>query len=122
MKRTMLFLTLIRLASAQAPTGAITGIVRDPSGAAVAGARVNAVNPATALTRSADTPEQGGYSFAALQAGEYEVSVEAAGFRRMVRQVLVEAGVTFVMIHTEAKGTLKNDDAPSPSVWVDAHR
>ena len=83
MKKAILFITLIGFASAQAPTGTITGIARDPSGAAVSGAPVRLTSQATGFARTAVTSEQGDYSFPALLVGEYEVSIEAPGFQRM---------------------------------------
>jgi hypothetical protein len=44
--------------------------------------------------RTIATSPQGDYSCPGLQAGAYEVSVEAPGFQRTVRQATVEAGVT----------------------------
>src|SRR5260370_32740284 len=79
---------------AQAPTGPIAGVAGGPSGAAVAGAHVKVTSQAAGFARTAVTSEQGDFSFPALQAGEYEVSVEASGFQRMVRQAAVEAGTT----------------------------
>src|SRR5260370_3572692 len=79
---------------AQAQTGTIAGFARDPSGAAVAGAQVKLTNRATGLTRTAVTSEQGDYSFPALLAGEYEVSVEGSGFQRPVRPAAVAGGTT----------------------------
>src|SRR5712691_2036383 len=79
---------------AQAPTGAIAGIARDPAGAAVAGVHVRLTSRASGFARTAVTSEQGDYSFPALLAGEYEVSVEASGFQRMLRHAVLEAGTT----------------------------
>src|ERR1041384_7824334 len=79
---------------AQAPTGTIAGVARDPSGAAVAGAQVKLTSRATGFARTAVTSEGGDFSFPALLAGEYEVSVEAQGFERMSRRATVEAGAT----------------------------
>jgi len=78
---------------AQAPVGAIVGVARDASGAAVAGAQAT-LTRAAGFARTAATSTQGDYSFPALLPGEYEVSVAATGFQRMVRPVVVEAGVT----------------------------
>jgi hypothetical protein len=55
---------------------------------------VKLTSPASGFSRSAATSEQGGFSFPVLLAGEYEVSIEAPGFQRMVRQAAVEAGTT----------------------------
>ena len=79
---------------AQAPVGAVVGVVSDPSGAAVAGARVQAVSLATGVSRTGASDGQGDYSFPALLAGEYEISAEAPGFQVTVRNASVEAGAT----------------------------
>src|SRR6266852_6330647 len=92
--RAIVFFTWIGFASAQAPTGTITGVAHDPSGAAVSGAPVKLTSQATGFARTAVTSAQGDYSFPALLAGEYEASIEAPGFQRMVRQAAVEAGGT----------------------------
>ena len=93
-EKAFLFFALIGLTSAQVPTGTIAGVARDPSGAAVASARVKLTSQAVGFGRTAVTSEQGDYSFPALPAGEYEMSVEASGFQRMVRPAVVEAGTT----------------------------
>ncbi len=62
--------------------GTITGTVTDPSGGAVPGATVVARNPATALSQSAVTSNEGAYSFLYLPAGTYAVTAEKAGFKK----------------------------------------
>src|SRR5262245_20119075 len=76
-KNTMLLLALTGSLGAQVPTGAIAGVVRDPSGAAVSGAWLKIVSRATSVSRMETSSEQGDYSFPALMTVEYEVSVEA---------------------------------------------
>lgn len=66
---------------AAAPTGTITGTVLDPSGAAVVGAKVTAVNLGTGLSRDATTTNDGGYTFPLLPVGLYRVTVRETGFR-----------------------------------------
>ena len=97
---------------AQAPTGTIAGVARDPSGAAVAGAQVKLTSPAVGFGRTAVTSEQGDYGFPALLASEYEVSIEAPGFQRMVRQAAVEAGAT-----TTTDFALRVGDVKEPHVF-----
>src|SRR5690348_3605621 len=67
-------------ATAQTVTGAITGVVTDPSGALVAGARVTAENNATGVRAAAQTNGSGAYTIRFLPIGVYTVTVEAKGF------------------------------------------
>ena len=90
----MLCILIPEVCNAQAPVGTIAGIVRDPSGAVITGAPVQALSRATGLARTTVTDERGDYSFPALLAGDYEGSVDAPGFQRIVRTVIVEAGTT----------------------------
>jgi hypothetical protein len=109
---------------AQAPTGSIAGVVRDPSGAAVSAAQIKAVSMANGLERTIATSEQGDYSFPALLAGEYEVSVEASGFQRIVRTAAIETGVTTTADFTLRVGETKDSvtvDGASPQVHYDSH-
>lgn len=76
-------------------TGRLQGVVTDPSGAAVAGARVIAAEKSTGAKREATTDDAGRYSLAALPAGEYTLTFEAAGFQQLVRSsVQVETAVS----------------------------
>jgi len=63
------------------PTGTIAGNVSDPSGAAIAGAKVTVTNINTGFTRDTTTASDGGYVFPLLPVGFYSVAVEAQGFR-----------------------------------------
>ena len=82
------------LCVAQSPSGTITGIVRDSSGGVITGALVHAVNRATGQRRMTTAGIHGEYAFPALLPREYELSVEAIGFRRIARAVTVVAGTT----------------------------
>lgn len=64
--------------SAQSDTGAIQGVVKDPSGAVVPRADVTA--KWGAATRTVATDGQGRYAFIGLAPGTYAVRVTAAGF------------------------------------------
>jgi Carboxypeptidase regulatory-like domain len=61
--------------------GSILGTVTDPRGAVVAGARVTATDTATGIKQSLSTDGQGFYAFQNLPVGNYNVDVEAPGFR-----------------------------------------
>ena len=87
---------------AQVVTATLTGIVTDPSGATVAGAKVKAVNVGTNLSREAVSDSAGVYTIPALSPGEYRIEVEQAGFKRqvlpgIVLQVAQEARVNVAL-------------------------
>jgi hypothetical protein len=80
---------------AAAANGEVTGIVTDPSGAAVAGATVNATNTETGLKRAAKTSDTGLYRLPVLPLGTYDINVEAAGFSTAKRTgITLTAGQT----------------------------
>ncbi len=111
-------------ALAQSPTGTIAGVVRDPSGAAAAGAQVKLTSQATGFAWTAVTAEQGDFSFPSLLAGEYEVNVEAPGFQRMVRAATVEAGATTTTDFALRVGEVTESitvDAAAPQMHYDSH-
>ena len=64
------------------PTGTIAGNVSDPSGAAIAGAKIVANDLNTGLSRTTTTGGDGGYVLPLLPVGSYSISVEAQGFER----------------------------------------
>ncbi|MCE5311410.1 MAG: carboxypeptidase regulatory-like domain-containing protein [Acidobacteriales bacterium] len=67
---------------AQAITGTISGVIKDPNGAVVPGAKVVARNAGTNATTSAITDVAGTYKIINLVSGEYVLEVEAKGFRK----------------------------------------
>jgi hypothetical protein len=69
---------------AQTYTATLTGTVADPSGAAVPNVKVMAVNQGTKLEYTAQTGDSGVYTIPFLPVGDYVVTAEAAGFRRLV--------------------------------------
>lgn len=69
---------------AQDATGRIVGSVVDPQGAAVSGARVTATNAATKFVKETTSEQDGSFQILLLPIGNYSVSVEVAGFRKLV--------------------------------------
>ncbi|HWR13386.1 MAG TPA: TonB-dependent receptor [Terriglobales bacterium] len=65
---------------AQVLYGSLTGNVTDASGAAVPGAKVEALNVNTGITRDTTTDQSGIYRLTSLQPGTYKVTVTAPKF------------------------------------------
>jgi Carboxypeptidase regulatory-like domain/TonB-dependent Receptor Plug Domain len=75
-------LLCVSLSHAQsAGTGAIAGTVTDPSGAAVANAKVTLTSLATGQARVATTGANGDYRFSLLPPGNYSLEFSASGFK-----------------------------------------
>ena len=74
---------------AQDPAGALEGQARDSSGGAIRGAAVTARHAQTGFTLSQKTTDNGLYRLAPLPAGEYTLTVEAAGFSRFTQEPIV---------------------------------
>jgi hypothetical protein len=80
-------------ARAQVTTADAIGTVTDPTGAVLPGALVIVKNTGTGIERKAQTGKTGEYTFTQLQTGDYEVKVEAKGFKSHVaRNIRLMAG------------------------------
>ena len=76
----ILFLCAGSVAFAQAGRGSISGLVSDPSGAVVNGAKVTALNHATGVELHTVTSDAGLYNFVSLNPGLYVVTASQKGF------------------------------------------
>jgi Carboxypeptidase regulatory-like domain len=73
-------------------TGAIAGVVTDPTAAVVSGVSITLKNVDTGSSASTTTNSQGSYNFSFVQPGHYSVSATAAGFQEIVKNVSVALG------------------------------
>jgi Carboxypeptidase regulatory-like domain/TonB dependent receptor len=76
-------------AFAQSTFGSIIGTVKDQSGSVVPGASVTVVNQGTSSKRTSVTSASGTYELLNLDAGIYELSIQASGFKDQVFSHLV---------------------------------
>ena len=72
----------------QRTTGRLRGQILDPSGGAVANAQVTVTNQQTGVTVTITTTSAGTYELPSVLPGLYRVSVEAKGFRNLVKKDL----------------------------------
>lgn len=98
MKITAIF-TLISIAGGvafgQTAAGTLTGLVKDPTGAVIAGAPVTATNVDTGAKVAGATSQTGNYTIPQLPVGKYVVTVEQTGFKTFREaNVVVDAAQT----------------------------
>ena len=84
-----------------ATTGAVLGVVTDPSGGLVVGASVELTNTATGAKASMVSGAEGQFAFPTLNPGTYSIAVSAKGFRTSVLE-----GIN-VQVNTSATANIK---------------
>lgn len=77
-------LSMFPTVNAQTTTATVTGTITDTSGAVISNARVTAKNQGTQLEFTAVSGSSGVYTIPFLPVGDYVVSVEAGGFKKLV--------------------------------------
>ena len=92
---------------AQANVGGIVGTVSDSSNAAISGATVTLVNPATNEKQETLTNTAGEYVFSLVRPATYNISAAFKGFQRVVREnVVLQVAETIRVDFTLVPGTL----------------
>jgi hypothetical protein len=84
----------LMLAQTTISTGSIQGLIKDPSGAVVSGAKISISNKATGRVITTTTTSAGAYASGALTPGDYTLKVEAKGFSTSQLTLTVQVGVT----------------------------
>jgi len=96
-------LVVIALASGlvfgQSFSAALSGVVRDTTGAVLPGVSITAKNTESGLTRMVLTNETGAYTMPSLPVGAYEVAAELAGFKQQLRRGITLAVAQEVVLN-----------------------
>src|SRR5271157_1541507 len=94
-------------AQSQLGTGAISGVVRDPSGGAVPGAKVTVTNTETGLARQIESNDAGQFMAPVLPPGRYKLLVGKEGFAQLeTSDIDVSVGGTATMSLTLKLGSV----------------
>ena len=83
----------LSIMQAQTPTGRLLGVVSSPDGGVLPNATVEVKFNQTGKTQNITTSDDGAFSFAQLEPGEYTVTVTSSGFKSFVaNQVKIDIG------------------------------
>ena len=75
-------------------SGVLSGTIKDPKGAVIAGAQIAVRNEATGESRVTTTDGEGRFKLESLAAGRYVVSISSPGFKAEQSPVVIEDGRT----------------------------
>jgi len=95
--------------------GTINGRVRDPNGAAVAGASVTVTNDSTGQSFTAMTNDEGVFRTGQLAQGSYSVTINSSGFSQTIVR-----GVTVTPVRAASIGVTLQPGSVSETVTVTA--
>jgi hypothetical protein len=113
------------LAQADVGNGNIVGIVTDPSGAVVSGAKITVTEKSKGVSTVRTSDSKGSYTSGALIPGNYTVRIEAPGFKTTEVPVTVqvdntangnvklEVGQTSQVVEVEASSVQVNTEQPT---------
>ena len=136
MTRCLLSFLLVATAASpvfgQQPLGAIRGIVRDASGAALPAAAATLHNRETNVARSAETGADGQFVLAAVPPGLYRLELAAPGFKTHVEEfelsvnqdlriddVILQVGAASERVLVTGSGLALDRDSPALGAVVD---
>src|SRR5579884_2811957 len=87
-------------------SGAVSGQVTDPQGAAIAGAEVKILDASTSTTQTTTSNDVGRYNFATVAPGTYDLTVTHPGFTQAkVAAQKVDVGQSLILNVTLELGT-----------------
>jgi len=119
---TLLFLVAPCFCNAQTPgTGAVSGIVADPSGRPVDGAEVTATSDAMGMSRVVKTAGGGVFHVPVLPPGTYSISVSASGFATAVspKVEVTTSETTSVHVDLQVAGAKASVNVTATSTVLD---
>src|SRR5580765_3159264 len=93
------------VSEAQVTGGAVTGSVTDANGAVIPNATVKLTDKSRGQVFTANTTGAGSYLFPNISVGDYSISIEASGFTKMTREIVVTLNQTSTVDATLQAGS-----------------
>ncbi len=109
---------------AQTATGSVSGNVSDSSGAAVPGATVTITNKSTSVVRTTTSNSVGLYTVPGLEAGQYAIRSQHAGFKTVTVDGEVQAGNNLTANIVFSVGEISEQvtvEAATPTMDYESH-
>jgi hypothetical protein len=89
----MLYISVLAYPQTQSAAGNLRGVVTDPAGAAIRGAKLTLTDDSRGFSRTETSSQDGEFEFRLLSPGSYRLRTEAAGFSvKVLEQVVVRVG------------------------------
>ncbi|MEZ5424992.1 MAG: TonB-dependent receptor [Pyrinomonadaceae bacterium] len=119
-----IFTAVLSISSAAQNSDRFTGVVRDPNGAVIPGARVLLLNVGTRMEKLAVTDREGRFTFEKIAPGDYEMRIIARGFapqkqslqisgaNRDNTEIALEIDPTRVTVTAEVGGATARENVP----------
>jgi hypothetical protein len=83
---------------AQVVTGTLVGVVKDTTGAVVVNANILVTETSTNVHRTGATTSSGYYTFPFLSPGNYQIKIDAPGFKTLVENDITISVQTVVRV------------------------
>jgi hypothetical protein len=135
--RSILTLCVLTISAllAQSDRGTVTGTVTDPTAAVVAQARVTLQNVETGVRLETLSTNTGNFTLASIPAGNYDLTIEAPGFKQVTRKgvqvqvaqvvrldIVLQVGATTESVTVSAEAPLLKSENAEQSVNVSGDR
>jgi hypothetical protein len=130
---TILLIAFTGLCVGQSFTSSITGLISDPTGAAIQGTNVELKNIATNDVRTSTSNADGSYQFDNLPPGTYQITATARGFKTFIQDSLtlqantgarinisLQLGGTEQRVEVTGSSTLVDTETANTSVTMDS--
>ncbi len=120
----LLLLMAVAVGYGQTPTATLSGVVRNEQGEVIKEATVTVKNNVTGKSRQVTSDNDGRYVFAFVEPGNYELQVQAAGFKLLIQRnlILYVGGTTNKDVQMEVGGISDKVDIDVKNPYLESNK